>query len=196
MRAAGASVNAVAAEGAAAGPVDQVILAPSPLSLAEEDQPVATEFDTSTPEAPQPPAQDTLPEEVLAVAPREAVRLTIPEGLLSPRQALVVELLYRQDLLPGGNILAGCAHVLPAVVATADAHPIAVTLDVLLHNDRVRAFRHHGAGLMEPFAAPVERVELESEVVFPRHRLEDANALRHDLVADPVARNDGDAHVV
>jgi hypothetical protein len=60
----GLAVNAVAAEGAAAGPVDQVILAPSPLSLAEEDQPVATEFDTSTPEAPQPPAQDTLPEEV------------------------------------------------------------------------------------------------------------------------------------
>jgi RNA polymerase sigma-70 factor (ECF subfamily) len=46
-------------------------------------------------------ALDTLPEEVLAVAPREPVRLSIPEGLLSPRQALVVELLYRQDLLPG-----------------------------------------------------------------------------------------------
>jgi hypothetical protein len=40
------------------------------------------------------------------------------------------------------------------------------------------------------------RVEFEAEVVFPRHRLEDTNALRHDLVADPVARNDGDAHVV
>jgi len=44
---------------------------------------------------------DDLPEEVLAVAPQEPAFLSIPEGLLSPRQALVIDLLYRQDLLPG-----------------------------------------------------------------------------------------------
>jgi len=41
------------------------------------------------------------PEGTLAVPPQEPSFLTIPEGLLSPRQALVIELLYRQDLLPG-----------------------------------------------------------------------------------------------
>jgi hypothetical protein len=71
----GLAVNAVAAEGSAAGPVDQVILAPSPLSLAEEDQPVATGLDTSTPEAPQVPAQDMPPEEVDLTDPETHDRL-------------------------------------------------------------------------------------------------------------------------
>jgi RNA polymerase sigma-70 factor (ECF subfamily) len=41
------------------------------------------------------------PEAVLAVDPvvREAV--TIPDGLLSPRQTLVLELLYQRDMTPG-----------------------------------------------------------------------------------------------
>lgn len=44
---------------------------------------------------------ETQPESVLAVDPvvREEVR--IPAGLLSPRQALVLELLYQRDLTPG-----------------------------------------------------------------------------------------------
>jgi RNA polymerase sigma-70 factor (ECF subfamily) len=44
---------------------------------------------------------ETQPESVLAVDPvvREEVR--IPVGLLSPRQALVLELLYQRDLTPG-----------------------------------------------------------------------------------------------
>lgn len=39
----GLSVNAVAAEGAAAGPVDQVVLAPRDTDLADEDQPITAE---------------------------------------------------------------------------------------------------------------------------------------------------------
>jgi RNA polymerase sigma factor (sigma-70 family) len=42
------------------------------------------------------------PESVLAVAPVEPVdEVKIPEGLLSPRQALVVELLYKREMTPG-----------------------------------------------------------------------------------------------
>jgi len=47
---------------------------------------------------PSGPALDTLPEDRLAVEPRLPVRVRIPDGLLSPRQALVLELLYRRDL--------------------------------------------------------------------------------------------------
>jgi RNA polymerase sigma-70 factor (ECF subfamily) len=43
---------------------------------------------------------DDVPEAVLAVDPKEPVRIVIPDGLLSPRQALVMELLYRKDLDP------------------------------------------------------------------------------------------------
>lgn len=41
---------------------------------------------------------DAVPEDRLAVAPRLPARVRIPDGLLSPRQALVLELLYRRDL--------------------------------------------------------------------------------------------------
>ena len=41
---------------------------------------------------------EAVPEERLAVEPRLPARVTIPDGLLSPRQALVLELLYRRDL--------------------------------------------------------------------------------------------------
>jgi RNA polymerase sigma-70 factor (ECF subfamily) len=43
-------------------------------------------------------ALDTLPEAVLAVDPKPFERIKIPPDLLSPRQALVLELLYRRDL--------------------------------------------------------------------------------------------------
>ncbi len=43
---------------------------------------------------------DEVPEAELAVDPVEPTRLTIPEGLLSPRQALVLELLYQRDMTP------------------------------------------------------------------------------------------------
>lgn len=43
---------------------------------------------------------DDLPESALAVEAKEPSRINIPEGLLSPRQALVLELLYEKDLLP------------------------------------------------------------------------------------------------
>ena len=43
---------------------------------------------------------DAVPESELSVPPQEPDFFTIPEGLLSPRQALVIELLYRRDLLP------------------------------------------------------------------------------------------------
>lgn len=41
---------------------------------------------------------DAVPEDRLAVEPRLPARVRIPAGLLSPRQALVLELLYRRDL--------------------------------------------------------------------------------------------------
>ena len=44
---------------------------------------------------------ETQPEAVLAVEPVVPDRVKIPEGLLSPRQALVMELLYRRDMTPG-----------------------------------------------------------------------------------------------
>jgi RNA polymerase sigma factor (sigma-70 family) len=43
---------------------------------------------------------EEVPEVELAVPPQEPSLLKIPEGLLSPRQALVLELLYHRDLLP------------------------------------------------------------------------------------------------
>ena len=44
---------------------------------------------------------ETQPESVLAVDPVIPEKVKIPEGLLSPRQALVLELLYRRDMTPG-----------------------------------------------------------------------------------------------
>jgi RNA polymerase sigma-70 factor (ECF subfamily) len=41
---------------------------------------------------------DQMPEHLLAVQPRMPERIKIPRKLLSPRQALVLELLYRKDL--------------------------------------------------------------------------------------------------
>ena len=43
-------------------------------------------------------ALDAVPADRLAVEPRLPERVRIPAGLLSPRQALVLELLYRRDL--------------------------------------------------------------------------------------------------
>lgn len=43
---------------------------------------------------------ESQPEAVLAVDPVEPERVKIPEGVLSPRQALVLELLYRKDMTP------------------------------------------------------------------------------------------------
>lgn len=43
-------------------------------------------------------ALDAVPEEHLAEEPRLPETVHIPDGLLSPRQALVLELLYRRDL--------------------------------------------------------------------------------------------------
>lgn len=44
---------------------------------------------------------ETQPEAVLAVEPVIHEKVKIPEGLLSPRQALVLELLYQRDMTPG-----------------------------------------------------------------------------------------------
>ena len=52
--------------------------------------------------------------------------------------------------------------------------------------------RHHLAGLLEGLAAPVEVVPLEGDVELAADRLQHLDALRHHLVADAVAGNDGD----
>ena len=41
---------------------------------------------------------DTIPEAALAVDPIEPVRLRIPDGLLSPRQSLVLDMLYKREM--------------------------------------------------------------------------------------------------
>ena len=46
----------------------------------------------------QGPGLDEIPEALLAVEDPVVERVRIPPGLLSPRQALVIELLYRKDL--------------------------------------------------------------------------------------------------
>ena len=43
---------------------------------------------------------DSQPQSVLAVDPVVPERVKIPEGVVSPRQALVLELLYRRDMTP------------------------------------------------------------------------------------------------
>jgi len=45
-------------------------------------------------------AIDDVPEQVLAVEPKIVERIKIPPDLLSPRQTLVLELLYQKDLTP------------------------------------------------------------------------------------------------
>ncbi|HMA16628.1 MAG: RNA polymerase sigma factor [Bacteroidota bacterium] len=44
---------------------------------------------------------EAMPESVLAVDPVVPEKVKIPEGMLSPRQALVLELLYQRDMTPG-----------------------------------------------------------------------------------------------
>lgn len=44
---------------------------------------------------------EAMPEAVLAVDPVVHETVKIPDGLLSPRQALVLELLYQRDMTPG-----------------------------------------------------------------------------------------------
>ena len=41
---------------------------------------------------------DSVPEAALAVEPKEPTRLVIPPDLLSPRQAVVLEMLYQRDM--------------------------------------------------------------------------------------------------
>lgn len=48
--------------------------------------------------APETTALEAVPEERLAVEDKVVEKLDIPPGLLSPRQALVLELLYRREL--------------------------------------------------------------------------------------------------
>jgi hypothetical protein len=60
--------------------------------------------------------------------------------------------------------------------------------------DQVKAvLRHHPARLPVGFAAPVEMVPLELDAEAPPGALQYPEALRHDLLADPVAGNNGDS---
>ena len=56
--------------------------------------------------------------------------------------------------------------------------------------------RHHGAGLGEALARPVQMVPGVVDAEAGAHRLQHADALRHHLVADAVAGDDGDAEFV
>ena len=64
-----------------------------------------------------------------------------------------------------------------------------VVLDLL-----AAVVRHHAAGLAIKVRAPVERVEGEFECALALgERLQDLEAGRNDLVADPIAGNDRDS---
>ena len=56
--------------------------------------------------------------------------------------------------------------------------------------------RHHGAGLVEALAGPIELVPGVVEPETVPHRLQHAHALRHHLVADAVSGDDGDVKLV
>lgn len=43
---------------------------------------------------------DSVPESLLSVEPKEPIRFKIPEGLLSERQALILEMLYQREMDP------------------------------------------------------------------------------------------------
>ena len=67
---------------------------------------------------------------------------------------------------------------------------------IVLGDLREPVGRHHGAGLGEALAGPVEMVPGVVDAEARAHRLQHADALRHHLVADAVARDDGDLELV
>ena len=71
---------------------------------------------------------DSLPETLLSVEPKEPSWLKIPEGLLSARQALVLELLYQRDMDPAEA----------AVVMSVDAQTVRST-----HHKALTKLRAH-----------------------------------------------------
>ena len=66
----GLAVNAVAAEGQAAGPVPQIALAPAPMALEDEDIPARTGAEVSV--VPMAEAEETLPAEVVQMGAQTA----------------------------------------------------------------------------------------------------------------------------
>ena len=67
----GLAVNAIAAEGVAEGPVDQVILAPRAITLSDEDQPVAAAPEPRSAESAVPSSDATIENTVNAVQQSE-----------------------------------------------------------------------------------------------------------------------------
>ena len=58
---------------------------------------------------------------------------------------------------------------------------------------RHAVLRHHAAGLVIALARPVMLGPFKAEAVSLRDRLQDADPFRHDLLADAVAGDQGDA---
>ncbi|MBW4708044.1 SPOR domain-containing protein [Roseobacter sp. YSTF-M11] len=122
----GLAVNAVAAEGAAAGPVDRVVLAPRAADLAQEDQPI-TLAKVAPVEQPQPlvPAAEALRE---AAEQAEAPARPLAENLHSGAiDAVVAELtadLPTSDApdeeLPGSSVVAEEVVIAPDTAAQAE----------------------------------------------------------------------------
>lgn len=113
----GLAVNAVAAEGVAAGPVDQVVLAPRDTDLADEDQPVSA---TAVAPVEQPralaPASDVL-EGTKRIPAR--VQSTAAQDLQTGAiDAVVAELISGTEPLE-----LGAAEAVPEAEETATADP-------------------------------------------------------------------------
>ena len=96
------------------------------------------------------------------------------------------------------NHVAAAGSVAAAVAAVRERAPkVAVQVEADTPAQAVEAvLGHHGALLLEALAIPVEVVPFELELEAAGGRLHHAQALGHNFVADAVARNDGDFHLV
>lgn len=119
----GLAVNEVAADGQASGPVDKLVLAPKPVDLSEEDQPMVTEAAAEVQQVPveAAPAEAA---SVLAEAEPEAKEITLPDPLKVAEalesgeiEKIVAELTQGTD--------APEAVIVPASASLADIKPVA-----------------------------------------------------------------------
>lgn len=139
----GLAVNAVAAEGSAAGPTDRLVLAPQPVGLTAEDQPAPV----LTAASAQQPVQQPAPLDVAAEADTNPIDAVLRELVIEPDAEIVSvasgaddlgEILplaletpglrasLRPQLRPAAS--SGAARVIPAALPASDA-PASVDVD-------------------------------------------------------------------
>ena len=119
----GLAVNTVAAEGTAAAPADQLVLAPEPLELSLEDEPLAELAPEPEVEArpPTPAAEDGEPAPVEKAEQPEKVQLASVDALVAQiaKEAEPLEELTDKPEIKGGLGRSLRPHLRPASLATA-----------------------------------------------------------------------------